>query len=260
MELLGYIAAVLMGLSLGLIGGGGSILTVPILVYLFSVSPLIATTYSLFIVGTTASFGSFLAYKKNDVNLKIALRFAVPSFVGVYTMKMFILPLIPENIFSIQNFYLTKTLLVMIIFAVLMVVASLAMIKGSIKSEQNTNNLKIAVQGFFVGSVTGLVGAGGGFLIVPALVNLLGLSMRAAIGTSLTIISLNSLFGFGLSLYNGLQITWLLLVYILAAALVGLVIGSYYSKKISEKHLKKGFGYFVLIMGTIILIDQITKM
>lgn len=260
MELLGYIAAILMGLSLGLIGGGGSILTVPILVYLFSVHPLIATSYSLFIVGSTALVGSYLAYKKNDVDLKIALRFAVPSFIGVYAMKIVLLPLIPENIVSISNFHLTKNLLVMIVFAVLMVIASIAMIKGLVKSESHPNNLKITIQGFFVGSVTGFVGAGGGFLIVPALVNLLGLNMRSAIGTSLTIISLNSLFGFGLSMHQGLEITWSLLVAILGAALVGLVIGSYYSKKISEKHLKKGFGYFVLIMGTIILIDQIAKM
>lgn len=260
MELLGYVAAIMMGLSLGLIGGGGSILTVPILVYLFSVNPLLATSYSLFIVGATALVGSFLAYKKNDVDLKIALRFAVPSFIGVYTMKMIVLPLIPENIISIQNFYLTKNLLVMIVFAVLMIIASFAMIKGKMKSEQNSNNLKITIQGFFVGSVTGFVGAGGGFLIVPALVNLLGLTMRSAIGTSLTIISLNSLFGFGLSIYQGLHVNWLIILYVLSAALVGLIIGSYYSKKIDEKHLKKGFGYFVLVMGTIILVDQIAKM
>ncbi len=260
MELLGYVAAIMMGLSLGLIGGGGSILTVPILVYLFSINPLIATSYSLFIVGATALVGSFLAYKKNDVDLKIALRFAVPSFIGVYTMKMIVLPLIPENIISIQNFYLTKNLLIMIVFAVLMVIASFAMIKGQSKLEQNSNNLKITTQGFFVGSVTGFVGAGGGFLIVPALVNLLGLTMRSAIGTSLTIISLNSLFGFGLSMYQGLHVNWLIILYVLSAALVGLIIGSYYSKKIAEKHLKKGFGYFVLIMGTIILVDQMAKM
>ena len=107
MELLGYIAAILMGLSLGLIGGGGSILTVPILVYLFSVNPIIATSYSLFIVGATALFGSYLAYRKNEINLRMAFRFAVPSFIGVYTVKMIVLPLIPEDILSIQNFLLT---------------------------------------------------------------------------------------------------------------------------------------------------------
>ncbi len=259
MELLGYIAAILMGLSLGLIGGGGSILTVPILVYLFSVNPIIATSYSLFIVGATALFGSYLAYRKNEINLRMAFRFAVPSFIGVYTVKMIVLPLIPEDILSIQNFLLTKTVLVMGVFALLMVVASLAMINRKIRSEQEPNDLKVTIQGFFVGSVTGFVGAGGGFLIVPALVNLLGLNMRSAIGTSLTIISLNSLFGFGLSMYQGLQVNWLLLFCILSVALIGLVIGFYYSNKISDMRLKKGFGYFVLIVGTIILIDQITK-
>ena len=111
-----------------------------------------------------------------------------------------------------------------------------------------------------VGGVTGLVGAGGGFLIVPALVNIVGLNMRVAIGTSLMIIAANSLFGFSVSLAKGLVVNWNLLFGILGMALIGLFVGSFFSKKVSEKKLKTGFGYFVLIMGALILFDQLKKL
>lgn len=266
MELLGYLASIFMGLSLGLIGGGGSILTVPILVYLFSVNPLIATSTSLFIVGATALLGGILSLRRGEVQLQTAFQFAVPSFLGVYLTKTILVPRIPDLIFSVNGFNLTKPLLIMGIFSVLMLLASIAMIKGrsAIKTTPIDSSQKawisIAVQGFVVGCVTGLVGAGGGFLIVPALVGLVGLNMRSAIGTSLIIIAANSLFGFSVALNHGLAADWKMLFSILMVALVGLSIGSFFSKQVSEKKLKSGFGYFVLVMGTLILFDQIKKL
>ncbi len=262
-EIIGYIAAIFMGVSLGLVGGGGSILTVPILVYLFSVDPLIATSASLFIVGAAALLGGALSFRRGEVHLNTAIQFAVPSFAGVFLTKNILVPKIPNQILSIQNFNVTKPLLIMGIFAVLMLLASFAMIKGKKPIEKNPSEKKwtsIAGQGFLVGGVTGLVGAGGGFLIVPALVNLVGLNMRSAIGTSLMIIAANSLFGFGLALHGGLNVDWKILGSILGVALVGLLVGSYYSKRVSEKKLKSGFGYFVLIMGGLILFDQIRRL
>lgn len=266
MELYGYIAAIFMGLSLGLIGGGGSILTVPILVYMFSVKPLIATSSSLFIVGSTALAGAVLAHKRKQVDFKTGLQFAVPSFVGVFVTKSLILPLIPEQIFSAFGVSVTKGLLVMGFFAILMVLASSAMIRQKKNKpfdhviSQKHRGRAISSQGLLVGGVTGFVGAGGGFLIVPALVNLLGLSMRTAVGTSLMIIAANSLFGFGVSIAKGLVVEWFLLLSILAMALLGLFVGSFWSKKVSDQKLKMGFGYFILIMGALILLDQMHRL
>jgi hypothetical protein len=266
MEIYGYIAAIFMGLSLGMIGGGGSILTVPILVYLFSVSPLVATSTSLFIVGSTALVGGLLAFRRNEVVIKTGLLFAAPSFVGVFLTKSILVPRIPDQIFSFQGVTLTKALLIMGIFAILMLLASLAMIMRKSApvpvqaASENKNWKPILLQGFLVGTVTGLVGAGGGFLIVPALVNLVGLGMRTAIGTSLMIIAANSLFGFTVAIANGLSVNWIFLGSILSVSLIGLVAGSLFSKRVSEKKLKTGFGYFVLVMGAFILFDQMTKL
>lgn len=266
MIIIGYLSSLLMGLSLGLIGGGGSILTVPILVYFFSTDPLMATSASLFVVGSTALVGGVLALLNKEVNLATVVKFAVASFIGVFIMKKILMPMVPDVLFTSSLFTFTKSLMTMIIFAILMLVVSVVMIKAKTKrnseaSESHfTKNLKIGGQGFFVGNITGLVGAGGGFLIVPALVNLVGLNMRQAIGSSLLIIAANSLFGFAVSLSSGLKPDWNVLLTILALSVVGLFIGRIFSKRVPEAQLKKGFGYFVLLMGTFILVDQILKL
>lgn len=266
MELLGYIASIFMGLSLGLIGGGGSILTVPILVYLFKIDPIIATAYSLFIVGLTALVGGLSYLKKGEVDLKTGFLFAIPSFIGVYVTRAYVIPHLPDPVFSIGNLSLSKALLIMLVFAVLMLAASFSMIKT--KKESSTGGLNISntskyiligVEGLVVGAITGFVGAGGGFLIIPALVILVGMPMKIAIGTSLFIIAAKSLIGFIGDLQNQAQIDWSLLLSVFGIATVGLFLGISVSKKIPEKTLKKGFGYFVLIMGTIIMLDQLRQ-
>ncbi len=263
METLGYFAAIIMGLTLGMLGGGGSILTVPILVYLFATEPSLAVSESLFIVGMTALVGSIFSYRAKEVDLKTVFKFAVPSFLGVMLMKKFILPSLPLVIFQFGQIEFSKNILIMSIFAILMVVASVSMIRKSQNVQGSTNknwSLKILLQGFFVGNVTGLVGAGGGFLIVPALTNFIGLRMRAAVGSSMMIIAANSLFGFAVSLSTGLVPQWSVLLKILALSLAGLFLGRKISNKFSDSQLKKAFGIFVLVMGTIILIDQINKL
>lgn len=266
MEAIGYVAAIFMGLSLGLIGGGGSILTVPILVYLFKINPVLATAYSLFIVGLTALVGGVSYLKKGEVDLKTGLIFAIPSFVGVYLTRAFVVPSLPEIIFTVGSFQVSKPLLIMAVFAILMVLASISMIrtkKEAAKPKQLSalqKTLLISAEGLIVGAITGFVGAGGGFLIIPALVLLVGLPMKKAVGTSLFIIAAKSLIGFTGDLQTQTSIDWNLLGIVSAIAIVGLLVGVKFSKKISEKALKKGFGYFVLIMGTGILIDQISKL
>jgi len=266
METLGYAASVLMGLSLGLIGGGGSILTVPILVYLFAINPILATAYSLFIVGITALVGGLTYLKQGDVDLKTGFLFAVPSFIGVYLTRAYVIPSLPDTIMTVGNTIISKAFLIMLVFAVLMVVASLAMIRkpkpsaGKKTLSPATRVALIGLEGLIVGGVTGFVGAGGGFLIIPALVVLVGLPMKKGVGTSLFIIAAKSLIGFTGDLQHQVTIDWKLLLTVSGIAVIGLALGMVLGKKISEGLLKKGFGYFVLIMGCFVLFDQIHKL
>lgn len=267
MEVYGFIASIFMGLSLGLIGGGGSILTVPILVYLFAINPILATAYSLFIVGLTALVGGGFYLKKGEVDLKTGIIFAIPSFIGVYLTRAYVVPQLPDPVFYFGTHPISKPLLMMLVFAVLMVVASISMIKTKkastlpAKDFSSMNRfLLISLEGLVVGGITGFVGAGGGFLIIPALVLLVGMPMKIAVGTSLFIIAAKSLLGFIGDIQHQAFIDWKLLFTVSGIAIIGLFIGMSLSKKVSEKTLKKGFGYFVLIMGAFILYDQIKKM
>ena len=261
MEILGYIASVVIGISLGLIGGGGSILTVPVLVYLLGVEPVLATAYSLFIVGATSLVGVFPKYKHGLVNLKTALIFGIPSIAAVFIARKFLVPLIPQHILTVGNFEVTKPILIMVLFALLMVFASYSMITHKTKEEdepekQQFNYPMIILEGTVVGMLTGFVGAGGGFLIIPALVLFSKLPMKMAIGTSLLIIAAKSLIGFtgDLSHYT---MDWKLLLIVTTAAIMGLFIGNAINKKIAGEKLKKWFGWFVLIMGIYIIIIEI---
>jgi uncharacterized membrane protein YfcA len=268
MEILGYFASLIIGLSLGLIGGGGSILTVPVLVYLFGVNPILATAYSLFIVGASSLVGAFPKYKQGLVNLKTALIFGIPSIVSVFATRKFIVPLIPNEVFVIGDFIVTKSILMMVLFAILMVAASISMIRGKceqcekekdenfIVEVQVFNYPMILLEGAVVGILTGLVGAGGGFLIIPALVMLSKLSMKQAIGTSLLIIAAKSLIGFTGDLGHQI-IDWKLLLTVTGLAIVGIFFGDIVSKKLDSNKLKVGFGWFVLIMGVFILVQQV---
>lgn len=261
MEAAGYIAAVLIGLSLGLIGGGGSILTVPVLVYLMHIHPVLATTYSLFVVGSCSLVGGTKAYFKGLVDLYTVLYFGLSCMISVFLVRHFIVPEIPEQISTIGKAIITKDIFLMLLFALLMLVASLSMIRGNGKKEEepvrgNMWIVRLILQGCFIGIVTGLLGAGGGFLIVPALVLLSKLPMKTAIGSSLTIIAISTLFGF-FSTLSHYTINWLQLLTFTAISVLGIFIGSALSDKISGSVLKKGFGWFVMVIGIGILIKEI---
>lgn len=261
MEIAGYFASVLIGISLGLIGGGGSILTVPVLVYLFRIDAVLATVYSLFIVGTTSVGGSISYFKKGLVNVKTAIVFGIPSIASVFLTRRFVVPAIPDEVWRIGSFVITKSVLLMLLFAILMLFASYSMIKKSKTSVEDDSVTKafsystILLQGLFIGFITGLIGAGGGFLIIPALVNMLKLPMKMAVGTSLVIIATNSLLGFLFSV-SSISIQWSFLFTIIAIAIVGILIGSYLSTKIEGKKLKPAFGWFVMLMGVYILVKE----
>jgi hypothetical protein len=264
MEIVGYIASILIGISLGLIGGGGSILTVPVLVYLFRIEPVLATAYSLLIVGSTSLVGSLPKYKQGLVNVKTALIFGLPAIASVYATRVFLVPLIPNDVFNIDSFVLTKSILMMILFAILMVFASISMIRekkevnesGAAKGEQKFNYPMILLEGAVVGLLTGLVGAGGGFLIIPALVLFSRLPMKQAVGTSLLIIAAKSLIGFTGDMQH-YTMDWKLLLIVTALAIVGIFAGNWLSHKIPGEKLKKGFGWFVLVMGIYIIVKEL---
>jgi uncharacterized protein len=262
MEIIGYIASALIGISLGLIGGGGSILTVPVLVYLLGVNAVEATAYSLFIVGSTALVGAYPKYKQGLVNIKTAIIFGIPSIVAVYLTRKLLVPAIPTELFTIGTLIITKSILMMLLFAVLMVFASVSMIKNQkdaaskIDAEQKFNYPMILAEGAIVGVLTGLVGAGGGFLIIPALVLFTGLPMKEAVGTSLLIISAKSLIGFTGDLGH-FEMNWNLLFIVSSIAIAGIFLGNYLSLKIDGAKLKKGFGWFVLVMGIYIIIKEL---
>jgi uncharacterized membrane protein YfcA len=261
-EILGYLGALIVGLVLGLIGGGGSILTVPILVYLIGFNPIIATAYSLFVVGVTSTIGAFQNFKKGLVDLKTAFIFAVPAFIAVYLTRRSLVPRIPDVVFTINEFQVTNNIFIMMLFAIVMLLASFSMIrnrKTKVVNEEEKiqyNYPLIAIEGVVVGLLTGLVGAGGGFLIIPALVLLAKLPMKKAVGTSLLIIAVKSLIGFLGDIPN-IEIDWKFLLSFTLISIIGIIIGVYASKFISGKKLKKGFGYFTLIMAIYIIYKEL---
>ncbi|MCT4629984.1 sulfite exporter TauE/SafE family protein [Winogradskyella sp.] len=261
-QILGYIGALFIGVVLGLIGGGGSILTVPILVYLLSVNPVTATAYSLFVVGVSSLVGAIRNIQKGLVDFKTAIVFAIPAFIAVYVTRKYLVPAIPNRVFSIDDFVVTKSIAIMLFFAIIMLVASLSMIKNKrddlAYAPKTANNYPlILIEGVLVGIVTGIVGAGGGFLIIPALVLLAKLPMKNAVATSLLIISIKSLIGFIGDVEN-LEINWPFLLVFTSISVIGIFLGIYMSNFIKGKKLKKGFGWFVLLMGIYIIYKELT--
>jgi uncharacterized membrane protein YfcA len=270
LSIIGYLSAILIGISLGLIGGGGSILTLPVLTYLFGIDAKTATAYSLFVVGFSALVGGIRMARKGLVDYKTLVIFAIPALISVYLTRAYLVPAIPETLFSIGEYQISGDMGIMVFFAIIMLLASVTMIRG--RKEVTTENTEIQynypmilVEGLLVGLVTGIVGAGGGFLIIPALVILAKLPMKMAVGTSLLIIAIKSLIGFLGDLGNpqiggGNGIDWSFLIVFTAIAIAGIFVGTWLSQYISGNKLKKGFGWFVLIMAIYILSERITSL
>jgi uncharacterized protein len=259
MEWIGYGFAILIGLILGLIGGGGSILSIPILVYIFNLGPVTASAYSLFIVGMTSLVGAIPKYRDHLVNFRTAFLFGIPSIVTIFCTRLWIVPAIPEIIFDMGGFLITKRFLLLGIFALLMILASFTMIRNSnelVQEDHRFNYIYVIIEGMIIGFLTGLVGAGGGFLIIPGLVLLTGLPFKTAVGTSLLIIAINSLIGFlGDALYS--EIDWTFLITITSLAVTGILVGHQLSGYVSPARLRHSFGWFVFVTGIYILVREI---
>ena len=251
----------IIGVVLGLIGGGGSILTVPVLVYLLAINPVTATAYSLFVVGASSLVGAVNNMKRKLVDFRTATVFSIPAFIAVYITRKYIVPAIPEHIFTLWGFDVTRNIGIMLFFAIIMVVAAISMIKNHRNENKPVTPVKfnyplIIIEGAVVGVLTGIVGAGGGFLIIPALVLLAGLPMKKAVATSLLIIAVKSLIGFIGDIEN-LDIDWIFLLIFTSLSMVGIFIGGYLNKFIDAKKLRTAFGWFVLVMGIYIIGKEI---
>ncbi|SMF16245.1 sulfite exporter TauE/SafE family protein [Pseudobacteriovorax antillogorgiicola] len=264
MEILAYLSLLLVGMTLSIIGGGGSILTVPIFVYLFGLAADVSTSYSLFIVGLSAAVGAFQYYKEGLINFRVGATFAAPAFLGVFLVRRFVVPAIPDSV-DLAIIELTKDQLILSVFAIIMLLASVSMLRGRKDpgiqqgdSKPPLNYPLIVAEGLLVGGVTGFVGAGGGFLIIPALVILAKLPMKEAVATSLMIITIKSLLGFTGDL-GQIPIDWTFLLSSSAISVLGIIVGGRIAKLIPGEKLKKGFGVFVLIMGTFMILQQLAS-
>lgn len=252
-----------MGVVLGFIGSGGSMLTVPILVYLFGLSPFVATGYSLLVVGCTAAVGTFSYWRRGLIRARDTCVFVLPSTVMILLTRRFIVPSIPDPVFGVSGFMLSKGTFIMGLFATLMLLAGWLMLKPVTAkyvdkgcSDTSLHAVKIALGSGAVGLLAGLVGAGGGFLIIPALITLFELSMKEAIGTSLAVIMVNSLVGFQGDLLAGIHIDWTILGPFLGLAIVGMFLGIKLNQHMDGRDLKRLFGYFMLFLAGVILFAE----
>lgn len=256
LEIFGYISALLIGVVLGLIGGGGSILAVPALAYLFLVNEKVATAYSLFVVGVSALVGGLKQHKKGLVDWRTAFVFGIPAIIGISIVRHFVIPALPEVMFTIGNFEFSRRMVMFGMFSILMIPAALSMLRDVKLKPENTqvsyNYPLIIIEGLLIGAITGMIGAGGGFLIIPALVLLANVDIKVAVATSLIIIAMNALSGFFLGDALTMTIDWKFLLSFTAISLIGIFIGSYLGNFIDGKKLKKGFGYFVFAMAIFI--------
>lgn len=258
MVLLGLLLWLLIGLLLGLMGAGGSIITVPVLVYLFRIDASTAALYSLFIVGTTSSLGAFSYLKQGLVSRKATLDFGLPSIISVVLTKLFIEPRIPDVFFYVKGVAFTKATFLMCMLSVAMFVSSYRIIRSKNNGperEATDNYFTLIIRGVVVGVLCGLVGIGGGFLIIPALILFCRLDIKKAIGTSLTIIAIQSMAGF-LSGWRSYSINWPFILQISLIMMLGVFIGSALSKKVDGRRLKTGFGWLVAVAAVYIIAHE----
>jgi uncharacterized membrane protein YfcA len=255
MFVFGLILAVFVGITLGLVGSGGSILTVPIFVYVFGVDPVLATAYSLFAIGATSFIGGIKGFMHKEVDFDKLLKFGIPSMVSVFLTRKFIVPLIPDQ-FNLFGYTVAQEVVLMVLFALLMFFAAYAMFQEINIPKTNFPFITIVLKGVFVGSVTGIVGAGGGFLIIPALTNFFHLSMKRAVATSLVLIAINSILGLVGDWRRVELFDWSLLLLYTFLTILGICIGFYFSNGVDGKKLKRIFSIGIMVVAIFVLLTE----
>jgi Predicted permeases len=261
MEILGYFAVLFIGVVLGSIGSGGSMLAIPVLVYLFSMDIETASAYSLFVVGMTSLTGAVVKQKARLLSVQAAVMFGLPSVASTFIARRWIIVSLPQQIMQSGSFSLMKEDFLLALFSILMIASSVVMIinkRSDMQSSRMSASYHLIPSGFLVGLLAGLVGAGGGFLILPALVFFAGLSFTTAVGTTLIIIACNCLLGFCGDVFNH-PIDWYFLLFITALAVLGLLVGSWSNEKLFQaSSLQKAFAFFTMALGIFILVQQVT--
>lgn len=256
----GSLSAVGMGFTLGLVGGGGAILSIPIFIYVYGIPPLEATQYSLFVVGATAAFGTVRNHRQKLIDWRKFSSFVLPSFVGVFIVRGVLMPRFPKSVPLPWGGEILFDHLLLGVFVVVMFVAARSMLRKAPPPDSRPvqpSRAHAALQGLGVGAFTGLIGASGGFLIVPALVNFLAVPIRIAIGTSLVVVAANTLFGFAVGLAHHPDLRWGLLLKFTGFALVGMLLGTWANGRIAPEKLKRSFGYFIIVMGIAMIALQL---
>lgn len=261
----GFFLSGVMGLLLGLTGSGGSMLTVPILVYFFGIKPSVAAGYSLLVVGSTAAFGAVSYWRQGLIKMRDTFVFVLPSTLVILLTRGLIVPAIPDPILTVAQYTLSKGAFIMSLFAFLMFFTSYLMLKpvkitpkDMAPYDPYQHPIKLGLGSGMVGLLAGLVGAGGGFLIIPTLIILFGLSMKQAIGTSLAVITVNSLLGFQGDLFIAkIVIEWSILGPFLGLATVGMFLGIKLNYYVDGIKLKRGFAVFMLFLGVSILLEEV---
>ncbi|MEY5047042.1 MAG: hypothetical protein RLZZ175_401 [Bacteroidota bacterium] len=265
METLGYIGALIMGLLLGFIGGGGSILTVPILIYLFNIEAHVATTYSLLVVGIVSFYGSINNIKNKIADFKTAILFVIPSAITVYFTKKIFIANLPDPLININYFTVSKHQFTLSFFIILMFIVGYKMIFTDLKVKTDEikinkpNILILNIAAIVVGIITSIAGVGGSFLILPVLITYLGFSFKKAVATALLIVTFNSLLGFSIDIQHHIDFNWHLLTIFTSIAIIGEILGQFLSKKIPIIYIKKTFGFIVILMAISILIVEIQQ-
>src|SRR5690554_2576757 len=260
-EIIGYFGALFIGMFMGLTGSGGSVLSVPILAYLFGHDEKTATAYSLFIVGMTALFGSFKVLKGKSLSPESVVFFGLPSIIGVVIVRRVLLPLMPDTIFSILGFEFSRRMFIFGLFTLMMLLSAYSMLhKSKLRishfSRKTVHGSLMAIGGFLLGIFVGLIGAGGGFIMVPALMIVARLSIKKSIGTSLVIVCLNCLVAFILGDFFTMEPDWNFLFVFVSISFIGILIGGILTDKIDGQKLKVIFGYFILMIAMLVFLME----
>ena len=265
MEIIGYLGAIVVGVLVALVGAGGSILTVPILVYLLHVPPVAATGYSLLIIGITSLISTFGYMYRKMINYRIVVLFGIPSVIAVYLTRRFLVPMIPNEIYEQGNLLITKDSFLMLLLGVLIMLSAFSMISVKKNYQPNISPQKVSsfqysrmilIEGVIIGTLTGFVGTGGGFMIIPALVILCQVPIKTAVGSALLIAAFKSGIGFLGEIGNNPNIDYELIGVFTGLALIGIAIGSFLSQKVSGYRLRNAFGYFILVIAIFILVRE----
>lgn len=255
-----YFLASFVGIMVGLLGGWGSILAVPLLVYVFGVDPVLATSYSLWLIGVSSLIAVIPKYMIGQVKFTMSLLVGIPSILWVLLVRQVLLPLIPE-VFVIWGAILTRWFVVMMVFAVVMFFSALSLLSSRPSADQDDllhrSPLVMTLMWLLIGWLAWFVGAGWWFLIIPLLVFFTKIPIKKAIGTSLLIVAIQSLFGFIGDVVSGVDIDWTLMAIIVLISILGMFVGHYIHRYTHSHRIQTLFGYIVLCMSIVILVEEL---